>query len=95
MCLCTLSVRLLVMGLFVGYSMRDSNFNFIYDQVRYFSGFRTGKLNYSIVSAETTPTNEMTRSYWEMRGLEMVALRNWDSLNGFFQELSDRIGNEA
>jgi hypothetical protein len=61
---------------FVGYSMRDSNFNFIYDQVRYFSGFRMGKLNYSVVSAETTPTNELTRNYWGMRGLAMVALQN-------------------
>jgi len=59
--------------LFLGYSLSDTNFNFIYDEVRYVFRQRPGKLNFTVVSAKDRVINSIVRQYWSQREMQLIA----------------------
>ena len=70
--------------LFVGYSMRDTHFNALYDAILYQQRDVTSKLNFCVTRG---PVNSLKRDYWRSRGLNLIGLKAWDSLAGLFEQL--------
>jgi SIR2-like domain len=70
--------------LLVGYSMRDTHVNKLYDEIFRAQSAKMNKLNFSVTRG---PVNRLTRDYWQSRGLNLIGLKQWVGLGPFFQSL--------
>ena len=70
--------------LLVGYSMRDTHVNALYDAILREQSANLNKLNFSVTRG---PVNRLTREYWQSRGLNLIGLKKWDGLAELFERL--------